>query len=265
MKQFNPVFLKDTVWESSFEKFASLRDLEKDYKETMSHKDQDLINAEANKNIRQAMTTSIESIMLHAESFGFRAKTYVSGTSKRQGHYKPEKWVEELKKQLPSTSYYRIYDPDTIVGYYTDYERYYQKRKKTLEFREKDIKIQEERNEENKKKDKLAIRLAAKWDLPEEITERSDIVESLADKDKYIMLAWAMEETRNDWSDGFYRVSNTLRRFVVETETDKEIVDDILSCFNDTDGRVFRDTQWNYNVLYTLGNQELLADIQKIS
>ena len=69
---------------------------------------------------------------------------------------------------------------------------------------------------------------------------------------KYRMLVQAMVETRNDWLEGFYRVANALTQFEIEDERDQEIYDDLLGCMDSDDGRVFRDTAWNYNRLLTL-------------
>lgn len=70
--------------------------------------------------------------------------------------------------------------------------------------------------------------------------------------DKYYKLATAMMETRNDWSDGFYRVHNELSEFSVVNETDSDIVDCISKILNsgETDGRVFRDCKWSYDEIF---------------
>lgn len=96
----------------------------------------------------------------------------------------------------------------------------------------------------------------AEWDT---------VLSELRKRDQRLDLAIAMEETRGDWSEGFYRVSDALSRFKIETDEDKAIANNIVSCLNIDgdygDGRVFRDTTWNYNVLYAgITDQQLVTD-----
>ncbi|NLS19856.1 hypothetical protein HGP16_25285 [Rhizobium sp. P40RR-XXII] len=87
---------------------------------------------------------------------------------------------------------------------------------------------------------------------------------ALREKDQRLDLAAAMYQTRGDWSDGYYRVSDALGRFTVATPEDAAIQTDILSCFNDDiDGRIFRDTAWNYSRLFSeAADQQLSKDVQ---
>jgi len=96
-------------------------------------------------------------------------------------------------------------------------------------------------------------------------SEWSDVLGALRERDQRLDLAVAMLKTRGDWSDGYYRVSGALNRFKVQTPEDAEIQTDILACFNDDiDGRVFRDTAWNYGRLFAAAaDQQLSADIQR--
>ena len=117
-----------------------------------------------------------------------------------------------------------------------------------------------------KKRQELGImKLAAKY-LPEgtEEWEASDIIRAMTEKDKYLDLAYAMEQTRGDWSSGFYRVEDALNGFEVVTEADKEIHDEIMSLMEQEDGRVFRDCNNNYSVVYGLVEPSLLADFLKV-
>ncbi|WP_271024901.1 hypothetical protein [Rhizobium sp. RCAM05973] len=116
--------------------------------------------------------------------------------------------------------------------------------------------------EERRKNLKLA-EIILRYSLPE-TAEWDDILEALRGKDQRLDLAVSMSQTRGNWSDGYYRVSNALQRFTVKTPEDAEIQTDILSCFNDDiDGRIFRDTSWNYSRLFAeAGDQQLSTDIQ---
>ncbi|MBR0947247.1 hypothetical protein ABIF65_003791 [Bradyrhizobium japonicum] len=105
---------------------------------------------------------------------------------------------------------------------------------------------------------KIILRYGMKDDA-----EWSDVLKELRGRDKRLDLALAMEDTRGDWSDGFYRVRYAIDRFKLETDQDKEILADILPLLSgdEEDGRIFRDTTWNYNALYELvEDKQLVTD-----
>src|SRR3990167_10386257 len=73
MKPYLKVFLKDSVWQSNFEVIHSLKELNLQYAEVMSHKDEDLRNAETNKQIYADNAKEFQSIVSLAKSYGFKA------------------------------------------------------------------------------------------------------------------------------------------------------------------------------------------------
>lgn len=127
---------------------------------------------------------------------------------------------------------------------------------------------------EKKRKEEKAIAehelalLRAKYCPDNAFALADDVMESLLSKNKYLMLAYHLQCTRNDWSEGFYMAQNGVDAFVVETDVDKEIEKElraILSSSWEEDGRVFRDCEWNYNVLFGMVEDEaLMADFQKL-
>lgn len=127
--------------------------------------------------------------------------------------------------------------------------------------------LQEAEKTEKAKKEVLAkARLQVKYNLTEDF-EWSDVLEVLDNKDKYFKLARAMEETRNDWNDGYGRVQYAISGFQVETEEDKEIFDEIYDLsheYEDIDGRVFRDCEYNYSFLYGKVSEEILSDYETL-
>ena len=127
-------------------------------------------------------------------------------------------------------------------------------------------KAQRERDAELAKR-KANMELASmllRYELPIE-SDWSDVIEHLCSKEQRLDLAVAMQHTRNDWSDGPYRVSNALGRFKIETTEDKDIASDVASCLYDfEDGRVFRDTTWSYKALFaSIADQQLVSDCRK--
>lgn len=127
--------------------------------------------------------------------------------------------------------------------------------------------LREAEKTEKAKKEVLAkARLQVKYNLDEDF-EWSDVLEVLDNKDKYFKLARAMEETRNDWNDGYGRVQYAISGFQVETEEDKEIFESIHELAyesEDIDGRVFRDCEFNYSFLYGKVSEEILNDYETL-
>ncbi len=120
-----------------------------------------------------------------------------------------------------------------------------------------------ERVIERRKADMELAALLLRYELPLE-TSWSDALDALAGRDQRLNLAVAMAQTRGDWSEGPYRVRGALGSFDVVTTEDKDIANDILHCLEDfEDGRVFRDTTWNYSRLFAgAADQQLSADVQ---
>lgn len=140
------------------------------------------------------------------------------------------------------------------------------KKKAAQEIAELRKQEQVKEKEEKAKKEVLAkARLQVKYGLTED-SDWDEVLEALDKKDKYFMLARAMNDVRNDWNDGFGRVEWALSKFVVETEEDKEIEADIQSCLDpeETDGRIFRDTTYNYSVLYAKVDDDLMKDYETL-
>lgn len=123
---------------------------------------------------------------------------------------------------------------------------------------------------EKKKKEVLAkARLQVKYDLSEH-SDWDDVLAALDKKDKYFMLARAGEETRGYWGEGFGKVEWALSKFDVVTEEDKEIekeYSEVLEEHNNgdcEDGRVFRDCEFNYSVLFGKVSEELMKDYETL-
>lgn len=116
---------------------------------------------------------------------------------------------------------------------------------------------------EKRKADMALAGILLRYGLPLE-SDWSEVLEHLRGKDQRLDLAIAMRQTRGDWSEGAYRVSNALRRFTIRNDEDKDIANDVLGCTHDfEDGRVFRDTTWNYDRLFAAvatENAQLVED-----
>lgn len=114
-------------------------------------------------------------------------------------------------------------------------------------------------NEAARKKLARVIAAAAALGLPV-TSEEYDVRSEIRRRDKYIDLAVAGAETRCDWSDGCYRVTDALAIFTAETDDDKAIARSWQDICNDfDDGRSFRDAKWSYDRVMAMGDATLLA------
>lgn len=107
-------------------------------------------------------------------------------------------------------------------------------------------------------------KMQVKYELPE-TADIDDVKAAILAKDKYLMLADAMLATRNDWSDGFYRVERAYNVFDVVTGDDDDIAECVSTILqgDERDGRVFRDCEYNYDYLFQKVDSQLMEDYNK--
>jgi len=121
--------------------------------------------------------------------------------------------------------------------------------------------------EKEKQKVKDLAWLQVKYNLPPD-SDFSEIQDVILSMSKYLRLACAMEQTRNDWNDGFYLVENALTGFKVVSDTDKAIEAEIMEILqgDEDDGRIFRDCNYNYSVLYSMvEDAQLVDDLSRVN
>lgn len=142
----------------------------------------------------------------------------------------------------------------------------YEKNKKELhDLEQQYIRVfknnQETKERESKKKsiEKSKSVLIVKYDLDYE-SDWDDILDAILDKNKYLYLAYYLEKNRGDWSEGYSYAESGLSKFTIENDVDTKISADIQYHINnwDGDGRVFRDCEYNYGVIYGLVDDENL-------
>lgn len=117
---------------------------------------------------------------------------------------------------------------------------------------------------ERRKADMELAGVLLRYSLPLE-SSWAEVLEALRTRHQRLDLAVAMAQTRGDWSEGPYRVRDALDRFTIATDEDKAIANDVIDCLRDfEDGRVFRDTTWNYDRLYAaIEDTQLVADTRR--
>lgn len=94
----------------------------------------------------------------------------------------------------------------------------------------------------------------------------NNIEEWMFKQNHYIELAYAMKLVRDDWSDGVDVVENALDNFKYCNLKDHKIYTEIKKCLQaienlETDGRVFRDCEYDYITLFSLVENPSLVDL----
>lgn len=212
----------------------------------------------ANKAVRERITALMEEVGMP------KTRKVQSGTRYGLPKYKTVDagYLEDLREHAPIVDGF-----DHATSTYERLRASYAEYLKAGEREAEQAKIDAEQAEERRKAERRAnlelAEIILRYELDRD-SEWPDVLQALRKRDQRLDLAVAMQQTRGDWSEGYYRVSDALSRFTVKTPEDAEIQTDILSCFNDDiDGRVFRDTTWSYSRLFsTAANQQLSADVQ---
>jgi hypothetical protein len=172
-----------------------------------------------------------------------------------------------------------IADLNKVCNLYTsslDSYSYTAKKKTVSEFYDKII--NEKKAAEQKRKQEQAIEeknqleavIKVKYGMPY-VYEENQILADLLDKNKYLSLAHWLSMNRGDWSDGCDYAETGIANFVVVTDEDRKIFETIMEIINNWgdhgDGRVFRDCEWSYSVLFAMAeeqNKELYEDYQNL-
>lgn len=135
----------------------------------------------------------------------------------------------------------------------------------------KKLVVQKEKEEKEKKELEVKrIRqfgvIAGRYCLTENDSEH-DLLEVILSKDKYLKLGHFLLKNREDCNDGYSYAECGLNGFNIESEEDKLIVADIQNCIDnwDGDGRIFRDTEYNYDHCFSLiKDEQLYKDYQLV-
>lgn len=145
------------------------------------------------------------------------------------------------------------------------YEEYAAEGKREAEEAAREREREQQAAIEKRKADMELAGILLRYGLPVESTW-AQVLEHLCGKHQRLALAVAMQQTRNDWNDGPYRVTDALRSFTIQTDEDKNIAASIAGCLVDfDDGRVFRDCEWNYGALFAsvaTTEAQLVTDVQ---
>lgn len=169
-------------------------------------------------------------------------------------------WIADMTRHIKVADGFD-YATSTYERLKRDYEAYAARAKAEAEAKRNEAQRQADAEKEARRANIELARIVLRYELPED-ADWDAVLDALRAKDQRIDLALAMKDTRADWNEGPYRVRYAIDRFTIETDEDKAIANDILDCLRDfEDGRVFRDTTWNYDrLLSSVADQQLVAD-----
>jgi len=128
-------------------------------------------------------------------------------------------------------------------------------------------KAEEEKIENAKKEAKELAMYLVKYNL-DATDSWGSVLAVILEKNKYLRLAHYLRKNRGDWSDGPDYAETGMDSFTVETETDKKIAAEISALVSDWDGdgRVFRDCEYNYDIIFGMVNDaELMKEYEFVN
>lgn len=181
---------------------------------------------------------------------------------------KTKKWIRksagfiaDVQRVAPTYNEYSAYKT-TVQELRTKLETDYTKAKAVV--------VKAEQEELAKKKaledtHKLAL-LRAKYTPEDAMSSVDDILQAILDKDKYLRLAYYLEQNRNDWNDGYWYAEKGLQGFTIDNEEDHEIYDCIynITQYEDVDGRYFRNCEYSYSMLFGKVDPALYKDYENV-
>lgn len=213
---------------------------------------------ENNKETKQKIIDFMTSIGIPSNYTVYEYPTTRSKTKKSIA--KTAGYISDIERVISSNDSYqtRLFEYKTMKEKITkEYEKY------KLEIQKKEVEKLKKEKEDNDRMElaRFQVKYNSKgyWD---------DILDIILDKNKYLRLAHFLLMNRNDWNDGYHYAECGLNGFDLVDETDLSIYDDIQNNINnwDGDGRCFRDSTYNYDVLYDMVNdEELMKDYNIVS
>ena len=211
-------------------------------------------NAKSNLDTWQAVKNLLDRIGIKSTYYGYPSKR----SHKKDTCY--YNWVSEISNQIP-TSYKETHLEDVKKEKYNKLMSIYNAEISKINAEKQKIENEQKIKEENRT---LAL-LLAKYDL-DISCEWNDLLDTIIEKNKYLRLAYMLNQNRNNWNDGYSYAENGLNNFKIETELDQKIYDDIHSYFDDfNDGRCFRDCEYNYDILYGIvDSKDLMKDFELV-
>lgn len=241
-------------------KQEALELLEKDLALAEEIHNQNVPAIENNKLIHDKVTLIMRNTLSIPDNYStWEYKT--SRSSKKTETRHKAGYLGDLERNIPICDGY-----DSFVRSVSNYKSVFDKI--ANDFIQKIRKEEAERAKKEKESKSVMAKavLLVKYGLSEDCGW-DDILDKMRNGCKYFNLALAMESTRHNWSEGYYRVEEALNSFKIETEDDQKIYNEISGlCDADgfIDGRVFRDCHYNYSKLYAMADSGIVDDYETI-
>jgi hypothetical protein len=234
------------------------RELANAWEKTQETHEQNAAAIASNQRMRGLLTDIMRAAGVPTQ---FREYGFQTERARTRKHYTRDAgWPKDISKAFPvDDGFARARETyETLKAKYAEYRKQAEQ--------EQARKAEAVEAERAKRRADIALaQLILRYELGED-TDWSDALEAIRKRDQYLDLAIAGQQTRGDWSEGYWRVQRAFDRFKINDDRDKDIAADMCGCLSngndgDVDGRVFRDTRWNYDKLFELVNdQQLLAD-----
>jgi hypothetical protein len=173
-------------------------------------------------------------------------------------------WIGDIRRSVIVNDGYEN-AKTKYENYLTHYKSFEMKALQDEAAEKQKLEREKEKELEKRKSDIELATILVRYNLPID-SSWDDVLDALRSKDKKINLAFAMRNVRGDWNDGCGEVEGAL--FDPTNTIEREIISDVqarIDNFNDNcrDGRVFRDTEWNYDaILATVEDKQLLKDAE---
>lgn len=227
-----------------------------------------VLSLEETKNKNLEIIEHNKNVISHIKNFmsqiGIPASYYWTDPSSRarnpKSQSKPAGYLEDIQRNIKTTDYTYTQLIQNAESSKKKIQAYVDSQRAEIIAAEQALKA----SEKEKKKNLFVSTMKVKYDLPFDASEW-EIRGAILEKNKYLKLAHYLLLNRLDWNDGYDYAETGLNSFKVETEQDQEIFDDISRCIDSAedgiDGRIFRDTKWNYDELFAIvDDQSLLED-----
>lgn len=218
----------------------------------------DLATIEENKIAAANNKRIVDALQQLFTNLGFPENVYKYETrrsTKQTKHWAG--WRESLAGVQTSSGESRVHEVYQSMCKRIEEER------KVREQEDKQKAIQREAEEKKQELLKYIGTLEAKYN--EKFPSVYSAIQHILSKDKYLRLAYYLEKNRGDWSEGADYAKTGIQGFNIETDTDRQIHDEISAIIYDfEDGRSFRDCTWNYSTLYGMADETLLAELRKL-
>jgi hypothetical protein len=174
-------------------------------------------------------------------------------------------YKSDLNRIAPLPNTYEYLMNNQIKKLRETLESNYSKAKQFITNLEREEQIKNSKNEQLHKLAAMRIKYT-----PDNLCSNADeILESILAKDKYLMLASYLYRNRCDWSDGYDLAETGLCHFIVENDTDQKIYNEISEIIETSsewcDGRMFRDSEFGYDYLFSIANKTLLEDYKTVT